>query len=321
MSNALRKYFGEDTVYLEHSQAYCAALDSIPLDIPLPYDLFLKFQNSLILFRRAPDPLTSKRCNELIIDGVDALYIRKSDWDAFIKSIENFIEPGVATETYISHVRDLLLAYGRILEKEPIIRPGLMGRAQALMQILVEVVVQSPQMASLLIRKYRDPNLYFNNHNLNVAIYSLLIGLTLKLQRPELERLTIAALFHNIGNIFVPEAVLYKKDSLNYEEFSQVQPHADLGAKILKSLKLDDEVIQTALQHHERVDGKGYPQNYQKRQIHLYAKICSIADVYDALTSHRPYREPITPNDALKTMRKMEGKFDPMIFAAYHKKS
>ena len=109
---------------------------------------------------------------------------------------------------------------------------------------------------------------------------------------------------HDLGKVFVDERILNKPGKLTDEEMKQVQCHPALGHRILsKTNQLTDECATVVLQHHERDDGKGYPKGLKGSEIHEYGRICSLADVYDALTSKRPYRKRLKPFDALKLMK------------------
>lgn len=133
-------------------------------------------------------------------------------------------------------------------------------------------------------------------HCLNVALISRMIGRWLKLLPHDLDILTLAGLFHDIGKIKIPENILDKPDSLSDEEFSLIRQHPRIGYAILKQQpNLDPRIKKTALMHHERCDGSGYPSGLGEDFIENYAMIVAIADVYDAMTAARSYRAPLCP--------------------------
>ena len=140
---------------------------------------------------------------------------------------------------------------------------------------------------------------YTHGHSFRVARYSVAIGRQLSLTDKELQDLEIAAYMHDLGKIGVPEAVLAKPGKLSAEEFEEIKKHPLLTNKILEPIDLPSFIVNATLQHHERLDGRGYPLGLKGNEITLYAKIIAVADVFDALTSARPYRDAMTVEDAL----------------------
>lgn len=142
---------------------------------------------------------------------------------------------------------------------------------------------------------------YTYQHSVNVAILSIIFGINLKLPRQKLKEICIGALLHDIGKALTPKDIIVKPSALTKEEFEIMKLHSKKGYDYLgsnHSIKNICKII--ALQHHERIDGLGYPFGLDGDKIHLYSKIVSIADVYDALTSDRPYRRALCANDALE---------------------
>jgi len=303
----------ENESLLDPGDAYTTSLDSIPLDMPLPYPVFIKFGGRFLLFRNKEDILSKKRSAELNKRSVETIHIRKGDWHNYIESIEKFIEPTLNTKEYVKNIRNLLLAYGRVLESETGLKSGVLGKVQSLAKILVDAIAVTPDLAKQLLKRYNDPSLYFTNHNVNVVIYSVVIGLHINLSLASIRMLAFSGLVHNVGNLYIPKEILYKPAKLSASEFEEVKTHCERGSKILKSLNQPEELVLVALQHHERMDGRGYPNSLDGKSCHLFSKIISIADVYDALTNHRPYEKAYSVSDAIAMMGTMKGKFDPKI--------
>ena len=139
------------------------------------------------------------------------------------------------------------------------------------------------------------------NHSINVALLSLVIGLAIKLPLNDLKDLCVGALIHDIGKVLVNKDLIIKKGSLTSEEYISVKKHTIKGFSYLKNIpNISTAVRLIALQHHERVDGLGYPAGLTGDQINPLAKIVAVADVYDALSSHRPYRRALLPNEAME---------------------
>ena len=142
------------------------------------------------------------------------------------------------------------------------------------------------------LRQYDDVTYV---HCINVSLISNILGHWMKMSDRDIERLTQAGLFHDIGKILIPGNIIAKPQKLTENEYSLVQTHPKEGYKILKDLDIDLHVKNVALMHHERCDGSGYPFHLTSTQIDPFAKIVAIADVYDAMTSARVYRGPLCP--------------------------
>ncbi|MFD1849364.1 HD-GYP domain-containing protein [Oceanobacillus bengalensis] len=155
---------------------------------------------------------------------------------------------------------------------------------------------------SFLADIYLTDNYVFH-HSLNVTIYTLAIGVKLNLPNQKLMELGLGALLHDIGKIFVDQDVLQKPGRLTDEEFEIIKEHAQIGYDFLrKQMDISSVVAHCALEHHERLDGSGYPRSLRGDEIHLYAKIIGIADVFDAVTSNRVYRDAMLPHEGLEIL-------------------
>jgi putative two-component system response regulator len=147
-----------------------------------------------------------------------------------------------------------------------------------------------------------------------VTFYSLEIGKALKLSDTELSELELAGLLHDIGMIGVPEKVLNKTGNLTDEEYEEIQKHVVYGVKILNEIKQLESVVKVVELHHEKYDGKGYPYGFSGEAIPLGARIISVADAYDSMTSDRPYRKGLLHNLAVEEIKKLSGShFDPKV--------
>lgn len=131
---------------------------------------------------------------------------------------------------------------------------------------------------------------YTAGHQNQVAEISVKIGKALGYDSHRLEGLEIAATVHDIGKIQVPAEILSKPTRLTPQEFELIKCHSDVGADLLKDVRFDWPIADIVRQHHERLDGKGYPQGLRGNQIHEEAKIIAVADTVDAIANHRPYR-------------------------------
>lgn len=158
-------------------------------------------------------------------------------------------------------------------------------------------------------------------HSINVDVLSVVTGIALGLTDNQLRNLSKAALLHDIGKTCVPKEILNKPDILTAEEFAEVQKHPRYGYDLLKENENISSTVRNAVySHHENEDGTGYPRGLTSDKIHLFAKIIHIADVYDALTARRIYKEPLNPADALEYLMAHAGSmFDKNVLEAFIK--
>lgn len=159
---------------------------------------------------------------------------------------------------------------------------------------------------------------YTFGHSARVAANSLLIGEEIGLDQKELEELEIASLFHDVGKLKTPDAILNKGKSLDPSEFREMKQHPNDGAEILKKVRPLERYIAPVRHHHEFYNGKGYPDGLNGDQIPLFAAIIAIADTFDAITSTRPYREALSNEEAMEVLMVEAGKqFDPELVSAF----
>ncbi len=145
---------------------------------------------------------------------------------------------------------------------------------------------------------------YTHTHSINVAVYAIFFGQILKLDKEELEYLGISAILHDLGKSKITLDIINKNGKLNEEEFATIKEHPRLGYEIAKSLGIKNEKVLSGIKHHhERLDGKGYPDNLINDELKFFPRIIAICDVFDALTTKRSYKEPMSTYDAFKLMK------------------
>lgn len=158
------------------------------------------------------------------------------------------------------------------------------------------------------------------DHIIRIGLYSSIIGMRLGMPEDEIRRLQCAAPMHDVGKIGIPDAILLKPARLSHEEFEVMKTHTSIGGKLLggSDSSLLKEASSIAMTHHERWDGGGYPSGIQGDEIPLAGRIVCVVDVFDALMSRRPYKEPYPLDVTLKLMRHERGsKFDPDVIDAF----
>ena len=159
---------------------------------------------------------------------------------------------------------------------------------------LIDQDINSVSVFDMLhnMRQYDD---FTYMHSINVSLICNIFGTWLGLAAEDVKTLTLCGLLHDIGKLMIPDNIIRKPDRLSPAEYNVIKTHTLLGYNILMEHNISDAIKESALMHHERCDGSGYPLGIGENRIHPYAKIVAIADVYDAMTAARVYRGPLCP--------------------------
>lgn len=159
---------------------------------------------------------------------------------------------------------------------------------------------------------------YTSGHSARVQKYAEMIALAVKLPDKKVEKIKTAALLHDIGKVGISDSILKKPLSLTFDEYEEIKKHVIMGVEILEGVDFLKDISEIIKQHHERPDGGGYPSGLSNGQICIEAAILSLADVYDAMTSDRPYRHAMSKEEALEELRKNSGtQFEPELTQAF----
>jgi putative two-component system response regulator len=158
---------------------------------------------------------------------------------------------------------------------------------------------------------------YTNGHSERVAGISMIIGREINLSHELCEKIRIAGLIHDIGKIGIPESILNKSERLTESEFSIIKSHCEVGERILEPVVDDTDILKMVRHHHERFDGRGYPDGLSGKEIPVGARILALADSYDAMTTDRPYRKAMEPDEVIAEIERSKwSHFDPDIAEA-----
>ncbi|UCG55235.1 MAG: HD domain-containing protein, partial [Dehalococcoidia bacterium] len=155
---------------------------------------------------------------------------------------------------------------------------------------------------------------YTYGHSKKVSEYAVALSDKLNITQDKLNTIRAASLLHDIGKVGVPDSILNKKEPLTDEEWNPIRGHPKLGVEILRHVMDLAHCLPAILHHHEHYDGSGYPAGLKGDKIPLEARILSVADAYDAMTSPRPYRDQLSMEEAVRELQRCAGKqFDPAI--------
>ncbi len=159
---------------------------------------------------------------------------------------------------------------------------------------------------------------YTEGHSRRVELYAGKIAAQLKFSAEQIDQVRMAAMLHDIGKIGVGDMILTKTGALTQEEFVKIREHPVIGLHILREVNFPSEVKEAILHHHERYDGKGYPDGTKGDEVSMFAYVLGVADAFDAMTSDRPYRAGMPLEQALEEIRKGSGKqFHPTVAQAF----
>ena len=259
----------------------------------------------------------------LLITGIGDFELRLQGLSA---GADDFLSKPVQLPELIARIKslakaklyhDFLKDYQRKLEEEVEKKTADLLQANLALELAYkELEDLSLEIVYRLARaaEYRDE--LTGNHIQRISLYCVAVGEKLGLTEKQLDLLRYGSILHDIGKLGIPDEILLKPGSLTPEEWEIMRKHTIIGAEILKGtrisyLKVGEKI---ALYHHERWDGRGYPCGLKGEKIPLFARIVTVADVFDALTSKRPYRDAMDPETAFEIISSGRGtQFDPLI--------
>lgn len=204
-----------------------------------------------------------------------------------------------------------------IYVKADLLEPYLFSRGVLFIDHLIKDLEVHPVIEADFnaLRNYDD---YTYRHSINVALLSFAIGKEMGFKGEKLRRLVLGALLHDIGKLTLPVSIINKPSSLSDEEYHVVRSHPMRGFQKSSEFFLPRSVLAVILEHHERWNGSGYPKGLSKEEMHPYAQIVAVADVFDALIADRPYRLGLPPYHALEMILKGSGtEFSPEVISAF----
>nr|WP_257469527.1 HD-GYP domain-containing protein [Pantoea allii] len=177
--------------------------------------------------------------------------------------------------------------------------------------------IEREPSALLRVAQLKDHDNYTYLHSMAVCGLMIAFGKKLGLDAQQLQRVGMGGLLHDLGKAAVPLSILNKPDKLSDDEFQVMCEHPIAGAQMLMDAHAGDDLVDIALHHHEKYDGTGYPYGLKGHEISVYSRMTTICDVYDALTSTRPYRKGWTPAKTLQMMLSWQGHFDTTLLHAF----
>ena len=306
------------------SEIACVYLFRDKLEYPYFARVFSK-ENSEIAF-----------ATESVTGYTDLIKLVRNDGQA--KTINSFDNSEFKT-TEVNKIRGVVLKDSIVIPLKP--RDTMLGVIQVcnkkgnasysyedmdLLKILgsqIAFVIQNAELFNNLEKAYIDTlsaltnaidakDSYTKGHSDRVTDLSVRLAIEAKLDSSELEKIRLGSMLHDIGKIGIPEIILNKPGRLDEHEYEIIKSHPVLGVSILGEVEFLQNVVPIIKYHHERFDGKGYPEKLKGNDIPILARIVSIADTYDAMTTNRPYRKALSVEESLKEIERCKNtQFDP----------
>jgi len=245
--------------------------------------------------------ITDRLVTRLTQYGVHYVYIEDPLTDDIV------IETAISEETRRRATQTIRVEFRKLMNNslkstKAISAPDLASAFKPLVNGLIEELLAS-KPAMIMLTDMQVTDLYLYQHSLNVCIYATQLGMSYGYKGNDLFALSIGALMHDIGKTRISKEILFKPDKLTNEEYDEMKRHSEYGFDILRGMTGIPLVsAHCAFQHHERMDGSGYPRGLKNNEIHHFAQWTGIADVFDAMTTNRVYRKAMLPHEAVEVL-------------------
>jgi len=296
-------------------------IQSICTDVPLVYDVYLQVSSDLVLFRKIGDVITSARMTSLLEHGLKDMYVPREQEGIYRESMRK----GIQNEDLKVEVRGRMIketAFNHISElfTKPDVKELALdstGLVEDMVNFMGDDIEAARKLMALSSHDY-----YTYNHSVNVSVYCIAIcRRTIGSDKMLLMAAGLGGLLHDLGKRKIGHEIINKPGKLSQNEWVEMKKHPTFGIELLRDVKnVSEDVKRVVYEHHEHLDGTGYPRGLTDIHISQLSRVCAIADVFDALTTKRSYKEAVSGHEALEIMANMkEGKFDPQLFKAMEK--
>lgn len=299
-------------------------LRALRVDTVTGFNIYLRqaSTDAYTLYREAHLAFAEEHRRRLMDAVTDGIYITGDDRTEYVRYLETHLASIIADpEVPVDEESTIVYTCATHIVQDLLERPGQsedIKRAQRMVDNTIEHLIKGPdRFAHAFEQMSFDYRTY--THSVNVCVFGLALGQRLGFGREELRRLGAGLLLHDVGKSRIDEAILNKRGRLSDTEWQAMRRHPEHGLEILKATGDVDALALTIVhQHHEKCTGHGYPLGLSDPDIHLYSKICTLADVFDALTTERPYKQALDSFPALRIMQSdMREDFQPHLFREF----
>lgn len=263
------------------------------------------------------------RVDSTILHTGGELCIRSADVPRYHAYLQELSDGKNLPPEEISRVKALVVKENaKVLMKELLADPRsgeAIKQTGTVVNTMIEAILENRDTIYDLV-SLKQYDYYTYTHSVNVGVLSVGLGVAVNLNRTQIAHLGMGAMLHDVGKSAIPEEILNKQGKLDDTEYMIIKTHVAEGEKILRgSPYVPTEAMAAAVQHHEKLTGRGYPQGLKGQDVKLFGRIVAIADCYDALTTRRPYKPPMAPFYALSIIAKDTGDYDPELLKVFIK--
>lgn len=286
----------------------------------VPFAIYIFVDQKMIPYVRLGDKLAAEKIVSLHNrDTGESFFVQDIDKNTYREYVKHSMNSDkIDNDTKANILRESSIAILEDLFDTPDVGQAIED-TKPIVQDLLNFMENAPESVGNLI-SLSGHDFYTYNHSFDVSIYSLGLGAALTFDKATMEELGLGSLFHDVGKRNVALDILCKRGPLDEAEWAQMKMHPQYGLKILNEHpNITDGIKAACYEHHESWKGGGYPQDISGQEIHPFARIVSLTDTYDAMTTQRSYNVPMRPVDALNMMKeKLHQKFDPDMLKAMY---
>ncbi|HSW63574.1 MAG TPA: HD-GYP domain-containing protein [Dissulfurispiraceae bacterium] len=289
-------------------------------DTVVPFSIYAQERMRFHEVARASDAIPVKIDNS-VLQAVGDLCIMSADVPKYHEYIKSLVGGKSQSAEDAARVKTLAVKENAKVIMKELLQDPRSGQAikktgQIVNNMIDSILENRDTIYDLVSLKQYD--YYTYTHSVNVGVLSVGLGLAVNLDRSQTALLGMGAMLHDVGKSAMPPEILNKQGKLDDTEYMLIKNHVVEGEKILRSnAEFPPEALPAALQHHEKLTGRGYPGGLSGKDIKQFGRIAAIADCYDALTTRRPYKAPMTPFYALSVIAKDTGDYDPELLKIF----
>ena len=312
------------TQKIHETEFFPIRISSLRLDTLIDFDLYLQEQNRAkpILYRERDLPFDEEAASRLRSNGVEELHVSNGQAKEYKSYIERNLKDILNDPNLPMSERSALLYHSSIAVVKDILEDpraqGFIQRGAALVENAVSFVFTKTNAFKHLL-DVTSFDYYTYTHCVNVFVFSISLARKLGYSQESVRSLGNGALLHDVGKCQIDPAIVNARGKLTADQFEQMKNHPPFGYRILQSQGITDKVILDIVRHHhEKLTGRGYPDGLGPDAITREVRICTIADIFDALTTRRSYKAALPSFPALRLMRdEMVQELDPDIFRTF----
>jgi len=304
------------------------SLDSLRINTVTNFDMYMNISRQsrkerLVLYRKKDIPFTERNRKNLIYQGTDQLFIDSSDKREYQLYLEENLDAIIADESVPNEEKSKIAyacATGLVEELLENPRSGEhIKRSKAVISNMVNYMLTESQ-AFFNLMAATSFDYYTYTHSVNVAVFGIALAHRLnRYSQQEINTIGTGLMVHDLGKSLIERRVLNKRGALNRDEWAVMKEHPENGVRLLRdSAQVNEEALIIVRDHHEKLDGSGYPHGLRSAAVHPYARIAALVDIFDALTTRRPYKLAERSFPALRIMRdEMRNGLDQELFTEF----